>query len=106
MKEFVFKLNHLHNVYPDPKLPLEVRLAKRWIVQLYIPEFKLTHLENGKLNEFFINADNRFIVKWGQWSFAFGFNLMGFGFGVSRKTDEMMELDAKQILSMQKNIGA
>ena len=106
MKEFVWKIPHLHNIFPNPNLPLEQRLAKRWIVQVYIPEVKVTHLENNKMNEVFLAFDNRFILKFGQYSFDFGFNLFGFGLGVSRKTDEMLASDAQHIQDIQKRIGA
>lgn len=106
MKEFVITLPHLHNIYPKTSLPLDARLSKRWVVQFYTPEIKLTHLENAKNNEIFIAFDNRFIVSFGEYSFNFGFNLFGFGFGVSRKTDKLMESDKRMIASSNKTIGA
>lgn len=106
MREFVKKIDHCYNIYPNPKLPSDVSLAKRWIVQIYLPEIKITHLENSKLDEFYVAFDNRLIVKRSQYSLDLGFNLFGFGFGLSRKTDKMLELDAQTIKAIQKNTGA
>lgn len=103
MKEFVLKLEHLHNIYPNPKLSLDIRLTKRWVVQLYTPEFKLSREESG--TEFYITGDNRLIVKSTLWSFDFGFNLLGFGVGLSRKTDKLLKEDAKHIKQNLANIG-
>jgi hypothetical protein len=105
MKEFVWHLKHVHNIYPNLKLPLDVRLAKRWIVQLYTPEFKIVHLENSKHREIFIGADSAFRLSVGEYSIDFGFNLLGFGIGLSYKTDKLLALDKQQIWKYDSNRG-
>jgi hypothetical protein len=101
MQYFDFKINHVRNIYPNHKLPLEVRLTKRWIVQVYVPEIRFTH-DDENINKIHVMADNRFVLETSRYEFKCGFNLLGFGIGVSRKTDEMMELDRKQIVRMTK----
>lgn len=103
MKEFVLQIKHLHSI--PVNLTTEDRLKRRWFVQWYLPELKISHLEERKGDEFFVKLDTAFRISRSPWTFDFGFVLFGFGLGISRKTDRQLKQDTDYFEKHKEQLG-